>query len=204
MSRGYWSQMLGRFSVWPPSWTDWHTWPRSHAGIDPMPDKMNLDSSCFIRDFNSTRLWARLSLVVSKKKNKTKQILVAKQQNTSNALFQSLIISSYPQWFIVFFRKIRSSQICTFHSSLWVSRAGRFDFGNHCLLCERPRGGSSFVWRQWRFGNCPQHQVHCETQSAVRNVRQGNIGVSNDEAYRCRGYIIHASEHIEHKLLVIF
>ena len=24
--------------------TDWHTWPRSHAGIDTMLDKMNLDN----------------------------------------------------------------------------------------------------------------------------------------------------------------
>ena len=43
MSRGYWLQRLGHFRLWPPSWTGRHTWPRSHAGIDPMPDKMNLD-----------------------------------------------------------------------------------------------------------------------------------------------------------------
>ena len=24
-------------------WIDWHTWPRLHADIDPMPDKMNFD-----------------------------------------------------------------------------------------------------------------------------------------------------------------
>ena len=34
----------GHFRLWPPSWTDWHIWPRSHHdGIDPMPNKMNLD-----------------------------------------------------------------------------------------------------------------------------------------------------------------
>ena len=33
MSRWY-SRMLGHFRPWPPSWTDWHTWLRSHAGID--------------------------------------------------------------------------------------------------------------------------------------------------------------------------
>ena len=27
----------------PPSWTYRHTWPETHAGIDPMPDKMGLD-----------------------------------------------------------------------------------------------------------------------------------------------------------------
>ena len=43
MSRGYWSRMLGHFRLWPPSWTDWHTWLRSHAGIDPMPNTMNLN-----------------------------------------------------------------------------------------------------------------------------------------------------------------
>ena len=42
-SRGYWSRMPGHFRMWPPSWTDWHTWPRSHAVINPMPDNMNLD-----------------------------------------------------------------------------------------------------------------------------------------------------------------
>ena len=41
MSRGYWSRMVGHFRLKPPSWTDWHTWPQCHAGIDPMPDKMN-------------------------------------------------------------------------------------------------------------------------------------------------------------------
>ena len=35
--------MPGHFKLSPPSWTGWHTWPRSHASIDPMPDKMNLD-----------------------------------------------------------------------------------------------------------------------------------------------------------------
>ena len=39
---GYWSRMPGHFSLSPPSWTDWRTWPRSHVGIDPMPDRMNL------------------------------------------------------------------------------------------------------------------------------------------------------------------
>jgi len=43
ISRGYWTGMPGHFMLWPPSWTDWHTWPRCHVGIDPMPDKMNLD-----------------------------------------------------------------------------------------------------------------------------------------------------------------
>ena len=33
--------MLGHFRLWPPSQTDWQTQPRSHAGIDPIPDKMN-------------------------------------------------------------------------------------------------------------------------------------------------------------------
>ena len=43
MSRVYWSRMLGDFGLWPPSWAMWYTWPRCHTGIDPMPDKMNLD-----------------------------------------------------------------------------------------------------------------------------------------------------------------
>ena len=43
MSRRYWSRMLDHFRLWPPSWTDWHTWSWSHAGIDPLPDKINLD-----------------------------------------------------------------------------------------------------------------------------------------------------------------
>ena len=43
MCRGYWSRMVGHFRLSPPSWTDWHTWPRSRAGINPTPDKMNLD-----------------------------------------------------------------------------------------------------------------------------------------------------------------
>ena len=43
MSRGYSSRMPGNFRVWPPSWTHWHIWPRYHADIDLMPDKMNLD-----------------------------------------------------------------------------------------------------------------------------------------------------------------
>ena len=43
ISRGYWSWMPDYVRIWPPSWTDWHTWPWSHDGIDPMPDKMNLD-----------------------------------------------------------------------------------------------------------------------------------------------------------------
>lgn len=42
--RGYWSRMLGYFSLWPPSWTKWYTLPRCHTGIDPMPDKMNVCS----------------------------------------------------------------------------------------------------------------------------------------------------------------
>ena len=40
MSRGNWSSMPGHFRLRPPSWTDWHTWLRSHAGIDPMIDKI--------------------------------------------------------------------------------------------------------------------------------------------------------------------
>ena len=39
--RGYRSRMLCHFRLWPPSQTDWQTQPRSHAGIDPIPDKMN-------------------------------------------------------------------------------------------------------------------------------------------------------------------
>ena len=35
--------MPGHFRLSPPSWTDRHTWPETHAGIDPMPDKMGLD-----------------------------------------------------------------------------------------------------------------------------------------------------------------
>ena len=37
----YRSQMPGHFRLLHPSWTDWHTWPQSHAGIDPI-------SSCFL------------------------------------------------------------------------------------------------------------------------------------------------------------
>ena len=39
-SRGFYNvpRMLiagpGHFRLWPPSWTDWHTWLPSHAGID--------------------------------------------------------------------------------------------------------------------------------------------------------------------------
>ena len=31
------------FQLWPPSFTHLHFWPRPHAVIDPMPEKMNLD-----------------------------------------------------------------------------------------------------------------------------------------------------------------
>jgi len=41
MSRGYWLRMPGHFRLWPPSWTDWHTCPRSHGDIEPIPDEMN-------------------------------------------------------------------------------------------------------------------------------------------------------------------
>lgn len=36
--------MLGHFRLWPPSRTDCHTWPKSHASIDPMPGEMKSDS----------------------------------------------------------------------------------------------------------------------------------------------------------------
>ena len=35
--------MPGHFRLSPPYRSDRYTWPRSHAGIDPMPDNMNLD-----------------------------------------------------------------------------------------------------------------------------------------------------------------
>ena len=54
MSRGYSSRMPGHFRLWLPSWTDWHIWPRSHAGIDPMPQDE------FIVNFKGTRLWSCL------------------------------------------------------------------------------------------------------------------------------------------------
>ena len=53
-SRGFYNvpRMLiagpGHFRLWPPSWTDWHTWLPSHAGYRP---------SCFIVNFKSTKLW---------------------------------------------------------------------------------------------------------------------------------------------------
>ena len=43
-SCGIWSWMPGNFRLSQPSWTDWHTWPQSHAGIDLTPDKMNFEN----------------------------------------------------------------------------------------------------------------------------------------------------------------
>ena len=33
MFRGHWSRMPGHLRLWPPSWTDWHIWPRSHLKL---------------------------------------------------------------------------------------------------------------------------------------------------------------------------
>ena len=48
MSCASWWLMPGHFRLWPPSWSDWHTWPQSLVGFDLMPDKMNLDSQAAI------------------------------------------------------------------------------------------------------------------------------------------------------------
>ena len=90
--------MLGHFRLLPPSWTMWHTQPRSHAGIDPMPDKMNLD---LIVNFKSTRLLPCLKLVV-RQKNTT--IPVVKQQNTSNTLFNSWLLLVVVIWSLSIYR----------------------------------------------------------------------------------------------------
>jgi len=87
MSRGYWSRMLGHFRLWPPSWTDWHTWPRSHAGIDPMPRKMNLDHPCqaALLWISKVRGYDRVCSRCSAKKTIKSQVI--KQQNKANTLF---------------------------------------------------------------------------------------------------------------------
>ena len=43
--------MPGHFRLWPPSYTDWHTWSRSHAGNNPIPDKMNIDHLKLLCEF---------------------------------------------------------------------------------------------------------------------------------------------------------
>lgn len=61
MSCGCWSRMLGQFRLRPPSCTTWLTYPRFHAAIDTMPDKMNSDvdsiSCIIILWISRTRLW---------------------------------------------------------------------------------------------------------------------------------------------------
>ena len=61
MFRGYLWLMQGHCRLWPPSWsdwlTDWHTWPRFHPVIDPMPYKMKLEylKLLYYRFFRSFR-----------------------------------------------------------------------------------------------------------------------------------------------------
>ena len=78
--------MPGHFRLSPPSWTDRHTWPETHAGIDPMPDKMGLDylklRYCEFQKYEVMTMSAE----GGQPKRKT-QNPVIKQQNTSNALF---------------------------------------------------------------------------------------------------------------------
>ena len=70
MSRGYWSRMPDHFRLWPPSWTDWHTWPRSHACLDPMPDKMNFIWISKVRVYDHVcSKWS-----AKKKKTRTSQL----------------------------------------------------------------------------------------------------------------------------------
>lgn len=47
------------FQLWPPSFTYWHSWPRSHAGIDPMPDKIQatLLRMSKVRDYDHLCSW---------------------------------------------------------------------------------------------------------------------------------------------------
>ena len=83
ISGWYWSRRLGHFRLWPPSWTDWHTWPQFHDGIDPMQDTINLENlKPFYCEFQKFEVMTMP--VVGGQKNT--QIPIIKQQNTSSAL----------------------------------------------------------------------------------------------------------------------
>lgn len=56
-SRGYWSRIPGHFRLSPPSWRAWHTWPRSHAGTNPMRDEMNFAFSVNFRSTIEIKIW---------------------------------------------------------------------------------------------------------------------------------------------------
>ena len=67
---------------------DWLTiWPRFHAGIDPMPRKMNLDHPCqaALLWISKVRGYDRVCSRCSAKKTLKSQVI--KQQNTANTLF---------------------------------------------------------------------------------------------------------------------
>ena len=76
---------------------DWLTHlARSHAGIDPMPEKTNLHCLKLLYcEFKKYEVMT-MSIVGSQPKKKKKtQIPVLRQQNASNTLFLSLIMTTY-------------------------------------------------------------------------------------------------------------
>ena len=76
----------GHFRLSSPSWTYRQTWPGSHAGIDPMPDKMNLDYlKLLYGEFQKYEVMI-MSVIGGQLPKKNTQTRVIKQQNTSKAL----------------------------------------------------------------------------------------------------------------------
>ena len=68
---------------------DRHNWPRTHAGNDPMRDKMNLDHlKLFYCEFQKYEVMT-MSVVSGQPKKKNTPIPLIKPQNTSHVLFQS-------------------------------------------------------------------------------------------------------------------
>ena len=93
-SRGYWLRIPGHFRLWPPSWTDWHTWPRSHPSIDPMPDKMNSDYlKLFYREFQKYEVMTMSVTVVGGQPKKKKN--PNPSYNATKHIERTFLISDY-------------------------------------------------------------------------------------------------------------
>lgn len=133
ISGGYWSRILGHLRPWPPSCTDCQPWPRSHASNGPVPDKMNIDHLKLlyywiskVRDYDHD-----CSRWLAKKHT---QIPAVKQQDISNPLFLTLIITS----FSVFYLVLDSNQGVPRHF-LFVSLGGAY-WGENQYGCVRGSG----------------------------------------------------------------
>ena len=84
--------VAGHFRLSPPSWTDWQTWPRSHAGVKPMQDRMNLGYlKLLYREFQKYEVMA-LSVVSGQPKRHANPSYKATKQIERTFL---IIISDY-------------------------------------------------------------------------------------------------------------